>query len=150
VVTGTVQVSSGELAITGNPVVTKVASGRPVPAAITITPQQAATSNAADPLQGSLVRVQNVRVTAVSGTATSTAYNVTVRDQANGNEFIVRVGAAAAGIPQTFWQVGSSYEVRGTLGNFNGAQVKLRMPEDAVAAPAPAAPQSGATAVTNR
>jgi hypothetical protein len=149
-VRGTIQISAGELLITGNPTVTVLASGRPVPAAITITPERAAASTAADPLQGSLVRVENVVVTAVSGTATSTAYNVTVRDQAGGNQFIVRVGAAAAGIPQTFWVVGTSYNVRGTLGNFNGAQVKLRQPDDAVVATGMPSASQSASAASNR
>jgi microcompartment protein CcmK/EutM len=151
VVSGTTQISAGEFLITSSPTVTVVASNRPVPAALTISPEQAATSTAADPLQGSLVRVENIVVTAVSGTAASTAYNVTVRDQSDGNQFIVRVGAAAAGIPQTFWEIGTSYHVRGTLGNFNGAQVKLRQPDDAVVAtPAPSVPESDAAAMRNR
>jgi hypothetical protein len=146
-VTGTVQISAGELLITGNPTVTVLASGRPVPEALHITAERVAASSASDPLQGMLVRVENVVVTAVSGTATSTAYNVTVTDQNGGNQFIVRVGSAAAGIPQTFWQVGSSYHIRGTLANFNGAQVKLRQPDDAVAAAPASSPQPGAAAL---
>jgi hypothetical protein len=130
-VTGTTAVSSGEFVITGNPTVMRHATGRPVPAPLMLTPAQVAASTATDGLQGRLVSVQNVRVTAVSGTATSTAYNVDVTDGA-GNNFVIRVGAAATGIAQTYWQVGQTYDVTGLLANFNGAQIKVRSTADVV------------------
>jgi DNA/RNA endonuclease YhcR with UshA esterase domain len=126
-VIGTTQISSGEYVIR-TPTITRLGTGT-VPAPRTVTGAQVAASTATDPLQGILVRVGNVRVTAVSGTATSTAYNVTVMDDA-GNTFIVRVGSANTGIPQTYWQIGRSYDVTGLLGNFNGAQVKVRSAAD--------------------
>jgi hypothetical protein len=113
--------------------VTRIATGVSLPAPVVITAAQAAASMADDPLQGSLVRVNNVRVTAVSGTATSTAYNVDVTDGA-GNNFQIRVGSAATGIAQTFWQVGQSYDVIGTLANFNAAQIKVRSAADVIPA----------------
>ena len=128
-VIGTTAISAGEFLITNNPTVTRLASARPLPPPRTVTAAQVAASGATDPLQGSLVRVGNVRVTAVSGSATSTSYNVTVQDDA-GNTFVVRVGSAAVGIPQTYWQIGRYYDVTGLLGNFNGPQVKVRSAMD--------------------
>jgi DNA/RNA endonuclease YhcR with UshA esterase domain len=126
-VIGATQISSGEYVIR-SPTITRLGTGT-VPVPRTVTAAQVAASTATDPLQGILVRVGGVQVTAVSGTATSTAYNVTVTDGA-GSTFIVRVGSANTGIPQTYWQIGRSYDVTGLLGNFNGAQVKVRSPAD--------------------
>jgi hypothetical protein len=125
-VTGTTQVSGGEFVITGNPTVTVLASNRPVPPPVTVTPQYVAASTAADTLQGSLVRVENVVVDAVG--AGSGGYNVTVTG-ASGGTFIIRVSLQSIA-PQSFWQVGSSYDIVGTLANFNGAQVKVRSIDD--------------------
>jgi DNA/RNA endonuclease YhcR with UshA esterase domain len=128
-VIGRLQISSGELLIR-SPTITVLATGRPVPAPRLLTAAQVASSTAADPLQGSLVRVPNVQVTAVSGSATSSSYNVTVTDEAGGSQFVIRVGSAAVGIPQPYWEVGRSYDITGLLASFNGAQIKVRSPAD--------------------
>jgi hypothetical protein len=130
-VTGNSQISAGEFSITGGPTVVVHSSGHAVPAPITVTAQRVMQSTAADPLQGSLVRVQSVRVDSL-GTG-ATAYNVFVTG-ADGGAFIVRVGAAAAGIARTFWEIGESYRIIGTLASFNAPQIKVRMPSDAVPA----------------
>ena len=82
--------------------------------------------------EGQLVRLSDVRVDSVSGTATSTNYNVHVTT-ADGVRAQVRVASVAqVGIPRDFWVVGRRYNVTGPLGWFNGvAQVKVRSPADA-------------------
>jgi hypothetical protein len=125
-VTGNVRVSSGELLMTGNPTVTRLAQNRPVPAPVTVTAQQVAASTAADTLQGRLVRVQNVRIDSVGGG--TGGYNVFATG-ATGGSFIIRVSTQAIA-PQSFWQVGSSYDIVGALANFNAPQVKVRTAAD--------------------
>jgi hypothetical protein len=136
-VTGNTNVSAGEFSITGTPTVTRIAAGRPVPAPITVSGQHAAASTASDPLQGMLVRVNDVRVDSL-GTG-ATAYNVFVTG-ANGGSFIVRVGAAATNVTRDMWTVGQRYSVTGTLASFNAPQIKVRMASDV------AAPVAGSTA----
>jgi cytochrome c-type biogenesis protein CcmE len=136
-VTGNTNVSAGEFSITGTPTVTRIAAGRPVPAPITVSGQHAAASTASDPLQGMLVRVNDVRVDSL-GTG-ATAYNVFATG-ANGGSFIVRVGAAATNVTRDMWTVGQRYSVTGTLASFNAPQIKVRMASDV------AAPVAGSTA----
>jgi uncharacterized protein YaiE (UPF0345 family) len=136
-VTGNTSISAGEYLITGNPTVTRISSARPVPAPIMISAQYAAASTAADPLQGMLVRVGDVRVDSLG--AGATAYNVFVTG-ANGGSFVVRVGTAATNVTRDMWTVGQRYSVTGTLSSFNGPQIKVRSPSDI------AAPVSGSTA----
>jgi hypothetical protein len=138
-VTGNTSVSGGEFVITGSPTVTRISSGRPVPAPITISGQLAAGSTAADPLQGMLVRVNDVRVDSL-GTGTS-AYNVFVTG-ANGGSFIVRVGSAATNVTRDMWTAGQRYSVTGTLASFNAPQIKVRAASDV------GAPVTGAAADT--
>lgn len=125
-VTGTTAISAGEYLITGNPTVVRLASNRPVPVPHLITATQAAASTANDPLQGLLVRVEDVRVESVG--AGSGGYNVAVTGQ-DGATFIVRVSLQSIA-PQSFWQVGARYNIVGTLAQFNGAQVKVRSAAD--------------------
>lgn len=89
---------------------------------------------AARTFEGQLARVNGVQVTAVSGTAASTSYNVTVRAP-DGTVFTVRVAAAGVAIPQPTFVVGQSYNIVGVLGSFNGAaQLKPRSLADVTAA----------------
>jgi DNA/RNA endonuclease YhcR with UshA esterase domain len=134
-VQGTLQVSSGELLLR-TPTIIKTGTG-PLPQPLFLSGAYVVASTATDPLQGMLVRTNNVKVTAVSGTATSTAYNVTVQEPSGGT-FTVRVGAAATGIAQTFWVIGSSYDITGTLANFNGSQIKVRSTADVALTATPA------------
>ncbi len=143
-VRGVIRLSGGELLLRAPLTITKLGTGT-VPAPVLISGAYAAASTAADPLQGSLVRANNLKVTAVSGTATSTSYNVTVQEPA-GASFAIRVGSAATGIPQTFWQVGTSYDVTGTLAQFNGAQIKVRSQADVMVSTSPAGVTSIAAA----
>jgi DNA/RNA endonuclease YhcR with UshA esterase domain len=125
-----VQVSSGELVLR-SPTITRLGLGV-LPEPQTITALQVQNSTATDSLQGELVEVENVTVTAVGTVSSSGGYNVTVQGT-DGASFVVRVGTAAVGVPSTFWQVGSAYDVTGLLGNFNGGQVKIRSAADVVA-----------------
>lgn len=87
--------------------------------------------------QGELARSGSLRVTAVGGGATSTAYDVTVVD-AVGAQFVVRVAGTGVGIPRSFWQVGTSYDVTGILNRFRTtAQLAPRSQADARAATPP-------------
>lgn len=124
-VTGEVGAFNGEAQISGDPTVT-VLKQAPVPAPVTLT---GAEVNARSH-EGELARVNDVTVTSVGGSASSTSYNVTVRDGA-GESFTVRVSGSSVGIPQTYWQVGSTYDVIGVLGSFRGtAQLKPRSQAD--------------------
>ncbi|CAN5853266.1 hypothetical protein BH23GEM9_BH23GEM9_18240 [soil metagenome] len=125
-VTGRTSISGGEFLITGNPTVTVLASGRPVPPPITVTAQHVAASTAADTLQGRLVRVENVRIDSVG--AGAFGYNVFATGAAGGS-FIIRVSTQAIA-PQSYWQVGSSYDIVGTLAQFNAPQIKVRSAAD--------------------
>jgi hypothetical protein len=88
---------------------------------------------AARTFEGQLVRVNSVVVTAVSGTAASTSYNVTVRAPDN-TLFTVRINGAPIGVPQPTFVVGSTYSVTGVLGSFNGTpQLKPRSIADITA-----------------
>ncbi|HUF49980.1 MAG TPA: SdrD B-like domain-containing protein [Longimicrobiales bacterium] len=127
-VIGTTAISVGEFLITGNPVVTRLASGRTVPAPVTITAARVAASSPTEPLQGSLVKVERVRVDSL-GNGT-TAYNVFVTGE-DGSRFIVRV---SSGVARDTWTVGNAYNVTGTLGAFNAPQVKVRGAADVTAA----------------
>ena len=126
-VVGTKDVSSGEVVIR-NPVITKLGTGT-VPAPRVVTAAQVATSNDASPLQGLLVSVGNVVVDSVQ-TGTSAGYNVFVSEVGGANDFVVRVGTAAVGITRGQWLVGGRYDITGTLGFFNGPQVKVRSAAD--------------------
>lgn len=128
-VIGLVSAFNQELQLIGNAqaplVVTKIGTA-PVPAP---RPVSVADINALR-FQGELAKVGNVTVTAVSGTATSTAYNVTVRD-VSGLTTTVRVAGTGVGIPQTFWQVGTAYDVAGIMIRFNTTgQIAPRSPAD--------------------
>ena len=125
-----VQVSSGELVLR-SPTLTRLGTGA-LPAAQPITALQVQNSTSTDDIQGELVEVENVTVTAVGTVSSSGGYNVTVQGT-DGGTFIVRIGTSAVGVPSTYWQVGSAYDVTGLLGNFNGAQVKIRSAADVVA-----------------
>ena len=129
-VVGTTAVSAGELLVTSNPTITRLAAGRTVPAPRVVTAAQVAASTATDPLQGLLVKVGGVVVDSVQG-GTAAGYNVYASDGAN-HRFIVRVSTAAVGIARSYWIAGRTYDVTGLLGNFNGAQLKVRSPADVV------------------
>ena len=133
-VIGTTLVSQGEFVLSMNPMVTIISRGRPLPAPRSITAAQASASTASDPNQGQLVRVADVLVDSVG--AGTTAYNVFVTG-ASGGSFIVRVSTAAVGIVRGYWQVGQLYTVTGTLGSFNGSQVKVRSAADVQVAAQP-------------
>lgn len=119
-----------------NPVVTEIGTGTvPAPRVVTGAQVNART------FEGQLVTVPGATVTAVSGSATSTAYNVTLSDAA-GTSFVLRVSGSGVGIPQTFFTVGQKLNVTGVLGSFRGtAQLLPRSAADvsAVAAPTPIA-----------
>lgn len=119
-----------------NPTVTEIGTGRvPTPRVVTGAEVNART------FEGQLVTVPGATVTAVSGSATSTAYNVTLSDAA-GTSFVLRVSGAGVGIPQTFFSVGQELNVTGVLGSFRGtAQLLPRSAADvsAVAAATPIA-----------
>jgi hypothetical protein len=127
-VTGTIQLSAGETVLTGNPTVTVLASNRPLPPPITVTAQRLASHTASDPLQGTLVRIEDVVVTQVG--AGAAGYNVTAEGP-DGATFIIRVSLQSI-VPQSFWTVGNTYTVTGTMSQFNGAQLKLRSAADIV------------------
>jgi hypothetical protein len=83
--------------------------------------------------EGELATARMLTVTAVGGNANSTAYSVTAEAE-DGSVVTVRVQHANVAIPQPFWAVGSTYDVTGLLGSFNGAvQLKPRSPADVVA-----------------
>jgi hypothetical protein len=134
-VRGVLVLSGGELLLR-SPTITKLGTGT-VPAPLFISADYAAKSTAADPLQGMLVRANNLRIKSVSGTATSTSFNV-VAFAPSGDTLTIRVGTASTGIAQTFFQVGSSYDVTGTLAQFNGPQIKVRKAADVTLTATPA------------
>ncbi|HSJ08585.1 MAG TPA: SdrD B-like domain-containing protein [Longimicrobiales bacterium] len=76
--------------------------------------------------EGELVKVPNVEVVSVSGSATSSSYNVVVKDAA-GTTMTIRVAAGTVGIPQPTWEVGRRYDVTGLVSMFNSVpQLKPR------------------------
>ncbi|HEX3928122.1 MAG TPA: SdrD B-like domain-containing protein [Gemmatimonadales bacterium] len=112
------------------PVINKLGTGA-IPQPKTITPSDFA----AKIYDGQLIRVEGLQVVSVSTPNASGAYNV-VCTAPDGSAVTVRIDASPVGITNTFWQVGTRYDVAGAALNFstNGTtftpEVKPRSPAD--------------------
>jgi uncharacterized protein YdeI (BOF family) len=111
----------------------KTSEGNAIPAAKDITILDLNTFTAAEPLEGSLVKISG-KVTAVA--ATGTNYNVTLADE-NNKATTVRVMGTTGIKPDTELVVGNSYSITGIVGQYttnathvNGYQVFPRDSQD--------------------
>ena len=132
-VRGVAALFSGEYEISkfasGPPVISKLGTGAAI-AAKTITP----TDFSAKLYDGQFIRVEGLLVSAVSTPNASGAYNVTSTSP-DGTTITIRIDQSTVGILNTFWQIGTRYDVMGVALNFvSGAtttpEVKPRSPAD--------------------
>jgi DNA/RNA endonuclease YhcR with UshA esterase domain len=132
-VRGVAALFSGEYEISkfasGPPVISKLGTGATI-VAKTITP----TDFSAKLYDGQFIRVEGLLVSAVSTPNASGAYNVTSTSP-DGTTITIRIDQSTVGILNTFWQIGTRYDVMGVALNFvSGAtttpEVKPRSPAD--------------------
>ena len=116
------------------PVITKLGTGATVqPRFVT------AAELASKAYDGQLLDTWGLKVTAVGTPSSSGGYNVSATSP-DGTAMTIRVDASQVGIANTFWQVGSSYDVIGAALNFSTTgsapftpEIKPRAPADVTA-----------------
>ncbi|HHW42878.1 MAG TPA: CehA/McbA family metallohydrolase [Desulfotomaculum sp.] len=123
-VTGKVAFYRGltELSPGSNPnFLTVLSSGSPLPSPRDIALSELTTFNTAEPLEGTLVRVE-ARVSSVPSSPDSGGgYNVKITDANGGNEIILRVMTTTGIDPASALQVGKTYTITGIVGQYDSS-----------------------------